>query len=170
MSESRSRIADAIGEDPGVHFSELVRRLELAPGQVQHHLRTLLRERDVVEERLYGRTHYYPPTVDDWEREALALLRRETANEVVTHLLAAGPSRPDDVAEKLGVARSTLSWHVDRLVEGGLVEKQRGERNRVTLVAARPTETLALLASIEPSLPARLVDRFERLVDAMLEG
>lgn len=170
MSEPRVRIVDAVDGAPGIHFSELVRRLDLAPGQVQYHLRKLRGERAVAEERLYGRTHYYPPSFDEWEREALALLRRETAGEIVSQLLTRGPSRPGEVADDLGIARSTLEWHLDRLTDGGLVEKHRGERNRVTLVAARPAETVALLATVEPSLSARLIDRFERLVDTMLEG
>lgn len=168
MNATRAAIADAVGEAPGIHFSELGRRLDLAPGQVQYHLRRLVGEDRVREERLYGRTHYYPPSFDDWERNALALLRRETSRDVVVALLARGPSRPHDVVDELDVARGTLEWHVDRLVEAGLIEKHRDERNHVTLVAARPTETLALLTTVEPALPERLVDRFTRLVDSLL--
>ena len=168
MSVQRARIADAIAEAPGIHFSELVRRLDLAPGQVQYHVKRLRRQGDVEEERLYGRTHYYPPDVDEWERGAIALLRRETARDVVAYLLAEGPSSPATVAAGVGVARSTLEWHVGRLEERGLVEKERDERNRVTLVATRPEATIRLLAAVEPTLPDRLVDRFARLVDSLL--
>ena len=168
MSVQRARIADAIGDAPGIHFSELVRRLDLAPGQVQYHLKRLRGSGTVEEERLYGRTHYYPPSFDEWERGAIALLRRETARDVVAYLLAEGPSGPQAVAEGIEVARSTLEWHVGRLEAQGLVEKERDERNRVTLLAARPEETMRLLATVEPTLPARLVDRFARLVDSLL--
>lgn len=168
MSVQRARIADAVAEAPGIHFSELVRRLDLAPGQVQYHVKRLLRRDEVLEERLYGRTHYYPPSFDEWERGAVALLRRETARDVVTSLLADGPAGPASVAEDLGLARSTVEWHVGRLADRGLVEKRRDGRNRVTLVPARPQETVRLLAAVEPSLPDRLVDRFARLVDSLL--
>lgn len=168
MSVQRARIADAVAEAPGIHFSELVRTLDLAPGQVQYHVRRLRGEGSVREERLYGRTHYYPPSFGEWERGAIALLRRETARDVVAYLLAEGPSGPASVADDLGVARSTLEWHVGRLEERGLVEKERDARNRVTLVAARPEATVRLLATVEPTLPDRLVDRFARLVDSLL--
>ena len=168
MSVQRARIADAIAEAPGIHFSELVRRLDLAPGQVQYHVTRLRRRDDVLEERLYGRTHFYPPSFDEWERGAVALLRRESARDVVTYLLAEGPAGPAAVAEDLDLARSTVEWHVGRLAERGLVEKRRDERNRVTLVPARPADTVRLLAAVDPSLPDRLVDRFARLVDSLL--
>lgn len=167
MTAARARIVDAIVEVPGIHFSDLVRRLDLAPGQVQHHLRRLLGEDAVRVERLYGRTHYYPPSFDGWERRALSLLRRETSRDVVVFLLARGPSRPHEVADGLDIARSTLEWQLDRLIEQGLVEKHRDDRNHVTLVAARPAETIALLATVEPTLPDRLVDRFVRLLDSL---
>lgn len=94
MTETRATIADAVRAHPGIHFNELVRTLDLANGQVQYHLGRLRDEGSVVAERLYGRTHYYPPGYDEWERRALALLRRETAGDVVAYLLANGPTPP----------------------------------------------------------------------------
>ena len=166
MSDVRDRIERRVHEDPGVHFNELVRELDLAAGQVQHHVRSLADDGSVRGAELFGRTHYYPPEYDAWERRALALLRRETSAEIVATLLDEGPSRPVDVAERVGIARSTLAWHTDRLVEAGLVE-QRYDGHQ--LVVADRVRTAELLAAADPSLPERLVDRFTRLVDGLLE-
>lgn len=169
MSDTRRRIAEQVRATPGIHFNELARALDLAPGQVQHHVRRLRSADAVAEQRLYGRTHYFPPSYDEWERRALALLSRETAADVVAVLLAEGSVRPSAVAERVGIARGTLEWHLDRLVEQDLVRKERDERNRVTLELARPEATARLLRRATPSLPGRLVDRFTRLVDRLLE-
>ncbi|MFC4356744.1 winged helix-turn-helix transcriptional regulator [Halobium salinum] len=183
MSEVRGRIEEHVRRNPGVHFNELVRALDLAPGQVQHHLYRLLdgpsastasvgshgEGASLLAEERYGRTHYYPPTFDEWERGALALVRRETSRDVLRYLLEHGPSAPAAVAEELGIARSTLEWHLGHLVECDVVEKERDDRGRVTLVLARPEATLDLLAAVSPSLPERFVDRFTRLVDGLLE-
>ena len=166
MSDVRKRIERRIHDDPGVHFNQLVRELDLAAGQVQHHVRRLAEEDRVAVAELFGRTHHYPPAHDDWERRALALLRRETSAAVVATLLDEGPSRPVDVAEAVGVARSTLAWHADRLVEAGLVEKRR---DGCQLVVADERRTAELLAAANPSLPEQLVDRFTRLVDTLLK-
>lgn len=166
MSETRERIADRVAADPGIHFSELVRELNLAPGQVQYHLRRL--DGRVVAADLYGRTHYYPSTVDERDRRVLAALRRETARDALAVLLRRGPTPPAAVADELGVARSTLEWHLDRLVAEDLVRKSRDRRGRVTLVLADPDWIGAHLDAVEPSLPERLVDRFDRLLDGLL--
>lgn len=170
MSDTRTRIAAHVRGHPGVHFNELVRGTDLAPGQVQYHLRRLLGEGTVTAEKLYGKTHYYPPTFGDWERGTLALVRRETARDVISTLLERGPASPAAVADDVGVARSTLEWHLDHLVEQDVVEKERDSRNRVTLVLVRPDETAELLVAVSPSLPDRFVDRFTRLVDDLLAG
>lgn len=169
VSETRDRILDAVEADPGIHFRGLARTLDLAPGQVQYHVRELRGSEAVVAEDHRGRTHYYPPTYDPWERRAIAVLRRETARDVVAHLLERGERPPAAVADSVGVARSTLEWHLETLLDAGLVEKRRDDGNRVTLVLTRPTETAELLARVAPSLAGRLVDRFERLFDALVE-
>lgn len=162
---TRDRIAAHVRADPGVHFNELVRELDLAPGQTQYHLRRL----DVTAEERFGRTHYFPPDYDEWERGALALLRRETAADIVAVLLADGPLSVGETADRVGIARSTLSWHRKRLEAVGLVDTWP-DRGRTLCAVSKPERTARLLEQAAPSLPGRLVDRFTRLVDGLLDG
>jgi len=166
MTDTRERIAAHVEANPGVHFSDIVRDLDLAPGQVQYHLRRI----DVSGADLFGRTHYFPPDYDAFDRRVVAAARRETARDILVALLRRGPSSPSTVADDLDVARSTLEWHLDRLETLDLVRKSRDERGRVTLALARPDETLALLEAVDPDLRDRLVDRFGRLLDHLLES
>jgi predicted transcriptional regulator len=168
VTAQRERIRRYVADHPGVHFNKLARELGLATGQLQYHLKKLRRADALVSKSLYGRTHYYTPEYGEWERGAVAVLRRETARDVLLHLIESGPSAPAPVADDLGIARSTLEWHLGHLTEQDLVEKRRDERGRVTLVLARPAETAAMLRLIEPSIPERLVDRFTRLVDSLV--
>jgi len=165
---TRERIREHVAANPGIHFNELTRTLDLAPGQVQYHIRKLEETGAVVEEPLYGRTHYFSPEYDEGERGALAVARRETARDILVTLLINGPNTPNAVAEEIDVARSTLEWHLDHLVEQGLVDKQRDNGNRVTLVLADPESTTGLLRTVEPSLLTQLVRGFSRLFDGVL--
>lgn len=165
-TDTRERIAAHVEHNPGVHFSELVRDLDLAPGQVQYHLRRL----NVSGTDLFGRTHYFPPDYDAFDRRVVAAARRETARDILVALLERGPTAPATVADDLDIARSTLEWHLDRLVGVDLVRKVRDERGRVTLALARADETLELLETVDPGLTERLVDRFGRLLDELLES
>lgn len=170
MSETREQLRRHVEAHPGVHFNALVRRLGLAPGQVQYHLHRLVDADTVVSDELYGQTHYFPPSYDARERRTLALARRETARDLLVYLLECDEAPAATIADDLGLARSTLSYHLDRLVDAGLVAERRDSRGRVHAALTRPTETLRLLEAIRPSLPARMLDRFTRLVDDLLEG
>lgn len=169
MTNVRHRIRQRVHADPGIHFNELVRELDLAAGQTQYHVRRLLRSEDIVSEELYGRTHYYPDSYDGWDRRALALLRRETSRDVLVYLIEHETARPGEVADALEIARSTLEWHLSHLIEQDLVRKEYDDRNRVTLHLANPERTGKLLARVTPSVADRLLDRFTRLVDKLLE-
>lgn len=169
MSQTRSTIARTINQHPGIHFSGLVRHLDLAPGQVQYHLKRLHRNESIIEEYLYGQTHYYRPGYDTWERHAFALLRRETTGDIVAYLLTNGPASPGTIATDLDIARSTLSWHIDRLVEQDLISKHYREPNHLFLCLERPESTVRLLRQVDPSLGEQLVGRFTRLIDRLLE-
>jgi predicted transcriptional regulator len=166
MSKTRDQVSECVRSDPGIHFNELVRTLDLAPGQVQYHTRKLVRSETLVKSSLYGKTHYYPPDYDGWERRCLALLRRETAADIVACLMDDSPMRPVEITEQVGIARSTLSWHTDRLVAADIVEKRRDGTLLLSLI--HPERTARLLREADPSLSTRLVDRFTRLVDNLL--
>lgn len=168
MTDHRTRIQEYIAAHPGEHFNAITRALDLAPGQTQYHLKKLRTSGQIVEERLYGRTHYYTPEYDAWERGAIAVFRRETARDILFALVKNGPSRPASVADDLEIARSTLEWHLDHLLEQGLVKKQRNKYNHVTLVMAEPDKTIQLMDEITPTFSDKMLDRFMRLVDTLL--
>ena len=168
MTHERDRIHSYIAAHPGEHFNALVRALDLAPGQVQYHLKKLKRQERVVEQPIYGRTHYFTPEHDASDRKSIAVVRRETARDVLFFLLETESSRPGAVADELDIARSTLEWHLDHMVEQDLVEKQRNRNNRVTLVVCDQERTVRLLEAVTPSFSDRMLDRFTRLVDNLV--
>ncbi len=171
MSETRTRVQDCIYRNPGIHFNAVSRKLDIATGQTQYHLRKLCREESVQKADVCGRTHYYPPTFSDWERGAVALLRRETTREIVLLLLRQEALAPAEIADRLDLARSTVEWHLSRLVEYEMAEKRAttpGERELVVALTDE-ADTYRLLREIEPRLLDRVVDRFSRLTDDLLD-
>ena len=167
MPDTRTRIRRHVRETPGVHFNQVGRDLDVATGQVQYHLRRLVRDDELAVERIGGRAHYFDPEFDPWERRALAFLRRETPREILVRLHADGPTRPKALASDLDLARSTVSWHVSNLADAGVVAKS--DDRPLTLELARPERTADLLDEVSPSLPDQLVDRFVRTVDSLFD-
>ena len=97
------------------------------------------------------------------ERERLDEQIRAAADSVAV-LLEDGPLTATETAARVGIADATLSWHRGRLAEAGLLASEDGR-----LVVPEPERTAALLDRADPSIPERLVDRFTRLVDDLLD-
>lgn len=169
MSDTQQQIRTHVRANAGIHFNELVRESDFAPGQIQYHVRQLIDGGQLIRSEFYGQTHYYPPRYDEWERGALALFRRETVREIVIYLIEHESAAPSEIADALDIARSTLEHHVTHLVEREIVNKQYDDRNRVTLQLAHPDQIGPLLSVVTPTVPDRFVDRFTRLVDSLLE-
>lgn len=168
MGDTRSRIARTVRSTPGIHFNGIVRACDLATGQVQYHLERLCRDDELIKADLYGRSHYFTPEYEDWERTTLSLLRRETTLDVASVILESGPIRPSELAEQLDLARSTLEWHVDHLVEQDVVVKRYTTEDPVVLEISRPEDLIVLVSEADPTLLGQLVGRFTRLVDRLL--
>jgi len=169
MTETRERIRREIETNPGIHFNGLVRSLDLATGQVQYHVRRLRKSAVVEQHECHGRTHYFAGEYDEWERDAIALLQRETAPAIVLEIYATDPARPGDLAEALDLPRSTLEHHLGNLEDATLLERRQGDDGRVIVELTRPDALVELVEIVDVDPGERLVDRFQRLVDSLFE-
>jgi predicted transcriptional regulator len=168
MTDTRNRVRSHVESNPGVHFNAVSRNLDIATGQTQYHLRRLLRSESLHSEEICGRTHYFPDGYSGREQAAIALLRRETTRELVMLLLDREETTPGTLADEVGIARSTVEWHLSNLIDYDLVEKEYDGRT-VFVRPTRPELLRETLVEIDPNLPDRLVDRFSRLVDSFFE-
>jgi len=158
MSTVTEQVRSHVDSKPGVHFNALAADLDIATGQAQYHLRKLRRAGDIVAEEIQGKTHYYSREYDPWERRVLAFARRETARTILLHLLEAESLSADELADRLGVARSTVSWHVSALADADTRKVVRGtgaccrgsERSGRDTAAARGGPTIAYGPSHRP--------------------
>ena len=168
MSDQQ-RLQAIVDDEPGIHFNQLVRTLDVSPDKTQRIIDDLVSDGAVVRDDHYGKTHVYPTEFDPWERECLALLRRETARDILTTLLTREVARPDAIAEAVGIARSTLEWHCERLERARIIEKH-WDSGRVTYELRDRDQLESLLEKVEPRLRDTWLDRAERLFDHVLES
>lgn len=125
-NDVRRSIRDAVADQPGIHFREVARRLDLSHGHLEHHLRKLRRAGVLVERQLDGfRCFFVPEDLDPVLEEALPATKPEGARRILV-TLEAGPARGlRDLARELGLAASTVSHHLSQLEDAGLVVGDR---------------------------------------------
>ena len=157
--DTRKRIFECVQANPGIHFSQLKRELEMETGALQYHLRRLERYGVLESEEYQGkRRAFVARELTPEERQILATLRYETTRHILLFLLEDGPARNGEIAEAVGVTPATISWHLSNLLDDSVVE--RSDEGRTTLYRVSNEElTVQLLVRYRESFVDRAVDR-----------
>lgn len=162
--DSRREIFQAVERNPGIHFRELERRLDYSVGTLQYHLKYLVDE-GLLDEEKGDYTRYYPRRrFEEFEKTALDAMRRKYARRILAYLLTHPGSSHGDLVDALGKAPSTISWHLKRLRDEGLVDERRDGGSREIYVV-EPDRVKELYVTYRGSFLDRLVDNMVDLWD-----
>lgn len=127
---TRRRIHDTIQAHPGIHFQELGRNLGGANGALHHHVRKLMLAGLLTTHETGGYTCYFVKgQVDRRAMAAAPALKAPSARSIMDLIIAEPGVTSGVVAARTGLASSTLSYHVRRLQDAGLIEVLRSGRN-----------------------------------------
>lgn len=158
----RADILAVVMATPGIHLRSVERETSLPLGQVLYHLDRLERMGLLVSARDVGFRRYYPARdVGRGEKRYLAALRTDVPRHVLLALLERVELSHKDLVEAVGVAGSTLSFHLQRLLSAGVLERQR--RGATNLYRITDPETVRReLVYYRESFRDEKVDRFVR--------
>lgn len=131
--ETRERLYEFIRDSPGAYLTEISDETDVTMGTARYHLRILEFENLVVSEEVRGRRRYVPVGTEWAELEAA--LHDETTARIVETLASDGPDSVSGLADRLDRDPSTISHHLDRLAEDGIVERERDGRAVVNTLA-----------------------------------
>lgn len=124
--EVRASIYETVESAPGVHLSGVSDAADVPLSTVRHHLRVLERENLLVTAKLRGKRRFYPIGSEDVE--LAAALEDEATAAVLGALADHEPASVSTLAAELDRDASTVSHHLSRLAEDGLVERERDGR------------------------------------------
>lgn len=158
--ETRRRIFDHVAAHPGTHMRELQRQLAMSAGTLEYHLHVLLKE-GILARRRQGRyvRYYVAAQVGRREKDVLALLRQEVPRRLCAQLLLEPGQSHGELLRHFVLAPSTLTFHMKKLVEGGLVEAHReGRETRYRVL--EPELVGKCLVDYKASFLDDVVDRF----------
>lgn len=132
----RKALLDAIQGEPGIHHSELLRRVGKGNSVVTNHVRRLTAAGLVVERQGPRFRCYFPIGTARASLAAGPLVKSAVARGILS-AVAQAPASGQDLALRLGVEPGAITYHVQRLSEAGLLTTRREGR----FVLVEPTET-----------------------------
>lgn len=158
----RSDILACVRQVPGIHLRGIERATDLPLGQVVYHLDRLQRMGLIASQRDRGfRRFYTTRDVDRGEKRWIAALRHKTPRQIVLELLRRPGQTHKSLRDAVGVAGSTLTFHLQRLVEADVLRRERAGAAVVYEVANREA-VLEVLAQRHDTFADPDVARFVR--------
>jgi DNA-binding transcriptional ArsR family regulator len=131
-NENRRAIYDAVSDAPGGDVGTIADRVDLSPSTVRYHTRMLAREDVLRTEKHLGKRRLYPTAVTT-DGIGAALSDDSTA-PLLQALQPDAELTVSELSEKLDRAPSTISYHVSRLEDQGVLNRDRhGESVLVSL-------------------------------------
>ncbi|MCK5773724.1 MAG: VWA domain-containing protein [Thermoplasmata archaeon] len=122
--ENRKKIYEYIMENPGDHFREVQREMELEVGVLSHHVNILEKEQLIVSEQDGMYRRFYAAGVKRDDKVRLSRIQ-ENILKSIQHTPGITQTK---IAKEVGVSRKVVYYHVKFLTGTGLVEEQKVKR------------------------------------------
>lgn len=164
---TRRRIHDAVEKHPGSSAREVQRLLSLGWGETSYHLDRMVQAGALRRERTPSRDFYFTPDLTWDDRKCLVFFRGRNTRRILLTLLEHPGSSSVEVSERLVLGRSTVFFHLTRLLQGGIVVSSREAVARRYQVA-HPEQAIRLLAAYRDSFGEELVSRFAEVWGTLL--
>ena len=165
VADTKSLLLQEIFQNPGIRYRELMRLTGIANGVLAYHLSSLERSDLVRVDRKSRMTRYYPLSVSDDESAVLKYIRHEPVRKILLFIFDYELCTFSEIVEHTGKAPSTISLHLKRLKESGVVIVRYGEYRLYRLT---DRELVAdVLSKYRSSFVDRMVDGYAEAVQEL---
>lgn len=154
-----------IEENPGIRYRELLRLTGLVNGVLTYHLAALEKSDAIKVDRQSRMTRYYPLSVSDKESTVLKYVRHEPVKEIMLFILEHSMCTFSEIVEHTKKAPSTISSHLKRMKDDGIVLVRYGEYQLYSL--ADRDLVYDVLSKYQASLADRIVDNYAEMVEEL---
>jgi predicted transcriptional regulator len=165
VEDSRTMLLRYIEENPGIRYRELLRKTGLVNGVLTYHLARLEKTDVVKVERQSRMTRYYPVSVSDSESGILRFIRHDPVRQIVLFILDHELCTFNEIVDHTKKAPSTVSSHLKRLKEAGIISVRYGEYQLYRL--SQKDLIADVLSKYKASFADRVVDNYAELVEEL---
>jgi DNA-binding transcriptional ArsR family regulator len=171
--EQATRIVDAraillrsIEENPGIRYRELLRLTGLVNGVLSYHLSALERANVIKVNRESRITRYYSLSVSDKESAILKFVRHAPIRQILLFILEQDMRTFNEIVDHTRKAPSTVSSHLKRLREAGVVLVLHGEYQQLYRVVERDL-IAEVLSKYTASFSDKVVDNYTEMLEEL---
>ena len=165
------RVIHFIQEHPGCHLRGIRSGLGISIGTVKYHIARLEKAGRVTSNRRGLFRYYFPVGVfQDNEKSLLEILSQETARDILIFIIEQKSPTQTEIVDNIGVSAASVSWHVGRLAELGLITEIREGKYKRYHLRGDPRNLVSLMKNYYPSLWDRWSNRLAEMFLSMSKG
>jgi predicted transcriptional regulator len=149
----RAQVFQVIQNNPGIHASELARKVGVGWGTIVHHLDKLEKGRLVTTRRVQNQKCFFEDggKVSRQDMAIAGAMRGDSAALITAYVSAHPMTSQKQMSEELRISPALASFHVKKLTALGVLEKVR--RGKQTLLTASQAVRRVLPVPATPSAP-----------------
>jgi predicted transcriptional regulator len=162
-----TKLLHFISENPGIRYRELLRLSNLSNGVLAYHLSLLEKSDRIQVDRNENKkmTRYYHNNIPITEANIIGRIRHDASMQIVSFILENDLCSFNEVVEHTKKAPSTISWHLKRLKEAGIISIQYGHYH---LYHVTDREVVAeVLHKYKQSFIDKVVDNYTKIMDEL---
>ena len=155
----RDKIFSTIIQNPGLHFREIQRRVDIATGALQYHV-DYLKKKHLIYEKKEGKfSRFYAHQEEKIDEKLMNLLRQDQVRQIVLFLLTKRRATIKTIVKEMNVSASTTKFHLKKLLGAEVVIEK--EQQGKTFYSLKEKESImVLLINYKESFIDALVDSF----------
>lgn len=166
LANTQILLMKQIEQTPGIRYRELLRLTGLVNGVLTYHLAALERANVIKVIRESRMTRYYLVSVSDQESAILKFIRREPIRQILLFVLEHDLCTFNEIVDHTQKAPSTVSSHLMRLREAGVILIRHGEYHQLYRVAE--SELVAeVLSKYTTSFVDKVVDNYTEMLEEL---
>jgi predicted transcriptional regulator len=123
LSEVQNKLIKYINAQPGIRYRELLRLSGLSNGVLTYHIANLEKFGRIIADRSINNkiTRYYPNNIPVEETDVIGHIRNNAARQIILFILEHDSCTSNEIIEYTKKAPSTISWHLKRLKDSGII-------------------------------------------------
>ena len=140
--KSRRDIYQFISENPGLHISEISKRINIPRSTLIHHLRHLVKLNLISIKADGGLKRFYTCHLFGIkDKELLSLIRKEVPFRIIMYLFFPGLCSKTELAIDLKLSSPTIDFHIKKLLDAGIIKPAEGKNGIFTVAGIiKPAE------------------------------
>ena len=157
---TRKKIFELISSSPGLHKREIARELKMSLSTVDYHLH-YMEKRKIVSAKRDGKykRYFVAEKTEAEDKRLMPLLRQETPRRIIIFLLQNPRAIHKEICREVKKAPSTVSFHLKKLIENGIIEEISLGKERAYVVK-NPEKVADLIITYRSTFLDKAVDKF----------